>query len=423
MYGMGQVPTILQGAATRERLTPDQLARLQAQGIPVTTASGQMAPVNVRSVLPMLLVGIVAAWFLAGGTKRRTLFGYILPLLCVPSMLWGQTWQQQMVSGADTFTVFGRYGTTTTTTVTVDSIVKKQPAVLLGMFYGPSQLDQKNPPLAPFTGSGGVAAGTPQLLLDRIAWARSNKTPVIVNLPCGGHNPDNPGKCLTLKNGVLTFSMIGFDTALAIYNTPTIKAALAQAVKDSAVIAVNLMDEPWVTGSGDGNTWGPNGVSRATTDTLCQKAKNVFGPTVPVGTSDQTKWQRTGTWKVCDIGIAQFSFRYGAPVAWRDSILAISTAQKYGTVFSINWINGGTQDRNGAWDCPGGVKGNRAPNCQMTPQQIQQTGVEIGPKGCGVFNMWRYDQARMALAGYASAFLNVATGLGKAPRKLCGVRQ
>lgn len=67
MYG--EIPKILQGAAQRETLTPDQLNRLDTQGIPTTGAG-----VNVSDVLPMLLVGVVAAWFLSGGTKRRTLF-------------------------------------------------------------------------------------------------------------------------------------------------------------------------------------------------------------------------------------------------------------------------------------------------------------------------------------------------------------
>lgn len=74
MYGVGDVPLILQGAAQRETLTPDQIARLQSQGIPTTTSGGSAPRVNVSSVLPMLLIGGIAAWFMAGGSRRRSLF-------------------------------------------------------------------------------------------------------------------------------------------------------------------------------------------------------------------------------------------------------------------------------------------------------------------------------------------------------------
>lgn len=69
MYGIGETPLILQGAAQRETLTPDQLSRLAAQGIPVAKAG-----VNVSSMLLPLALGIGAAWFLAGGSHRRSLW-------------------------------------------------------------------------------------------------------------------------------------------------------------------------------------------------------------------------------------------------------------------------------------------------------------------------------------------------------------
>jgi hypothetical protein len=82
MYGVGETPSILQGAANRETLSPDQLSRLQSQNIPTENAA-----VNVSSVLPTLIIGGVAAWFLAGGSRRRSL--WILALF-VPSMLAAQ---------------------------------------------------------------------------------------------------------------------------------------------------------------------------------------------------------------------------------------------------------------------------------------------------------------------------------------------
>jgi hypothetical protein len=66
MYGMGETPLILQGAAQRETLSPDQLSRLGVS--PANTA------INVSSVVLPLAAGVVAAFFLAGGSKHRSLF-------------------------------------------------------------------------------------------------------------------------------------------------------------------------------------------------------------------------------------------------------------------------------------------------------------------------------------------------------------
>ena len=68
-YEMGETPAILQGAAQREKLTPEQLDRLKMQGIQ-TVASA----VNITPVMLPLGVGMLAAWFLAGGAHRRTLW-------------------------------------------------------------------------------------------------------------------------------------------------------------------------------------------------------------------------------------------------------------------------------------------------------------------------------------------------------------
>ncbi len=69
MYGLGDVPLILQGAAQRETLSPDQLSRLRQQGIPTGGAS-----VNVSSILLPLAIGVGIAFALAGGSHHRSLF-------------------------------------------------------------------------------------------------------------------------------------------------------------------------------------------------------------------------------------------------------------------------------------------------------------------------------------------------------------
>lgn len=82
MYG---IPEILQGAAQRETLSPEQLARLESQGIPTAGAH-----VNAASMLPMLAIGAIAAWFIAGGSKRGSVLWTLLVLL-LPVTLAAQT--------------------------------------------------------------------------------------------------------------------------------------------------------------------------------------------------------------------------------------------------------------------------------------------------------------------------------------------
>ena len=415
MYSLGETElerqTRLQADADAERAI-QTLRDSQVGSLPEITVKGD------PTVWYILTAAVLTGLFFPLGSRRRSLW---LLLLAFASPVSAQSFTQQVVNGPDTFAVYGQY----ITTVTVDSVIQKKPTpppVVLGFPYGPIRLFDASVS-APFNGTGGVSSGSPQSLLDNITEARQRKTPFIANLPCGGHNAVNLGNCLSLVNGVPTFNQLLFNAALEKYNTPAVRTAVQAAVKDSILIGVNLIDEAWVTGGGDGNTWGPAGtMTRQRVDSLCRRARSVFGPGVPLGASDQTKWQRTGKWDACDIGIAQFSYRYGSVTAWRDSILAISSAQGYESVFSTNFINGGTQDRNGPWDCPGSHKGQRAPNCQQTPTQHVAAIDALGEKGCGVVTMWRYDAARFALPGYATAFATAAALQAKRKRKVCGVR-
>lgn len=65
VYRLGDVPLILQGAGTREAagLTPDQVARLQTQGIPVDPSASAFA--QPKSALSGFIVPAIAAFGLA----------------------------------------------------------------------------------------------------------------------------------------------------------------------------------------------------------------------------------------------------------------------------------------------------------------------------------------------------------------------
>jgi hypothetical protein len=303
------------------------------------------------------------------------------------------------------------------------SLVVLPPPPTLGKPFGPSSLFEATS-VYPFTYSGGENSASPQWLLDNIALARSKGVSFIANLPCGSHV-----NCLTDVNGVPTFDRLKWEARLARYNTPEIRAAVDMAYDDGVLQAINVMDEPWVYGGDDGsgnivsNTWGPKGtMTKVRVDSLCASAKKVFDR-VPVGTSDHnTVFDPSHDFKVCDIGISQFSYRYGAPVAWRDTAMAMAKRGSYQRVFSFNVLNGGTQDKDGVWDCSkqGGVKGTRAPNCAMTAVQVIETVTALGDVGCAGLMMWQYDAIKFALW---SKVINEAAGIQAArPRRPCTAR-
>lgn len=350
---------------------------------------------------------------------------FALALLLFPAVLHAQHFVDTVKSPADTFIVYGYKNFQVTFDVTVDSVVKVQPPVVLGKAYGPSALYSLST-LAPYTGSGGESSNAPEYVLSTLAKARATKTKVILNLPCGAHNqdPNKRGFCLRDSSGIAVFSRAKFDSALAKFNTTEIRNALLTAYRDTVLIAVNLMDEPWVKGLGDGNTWGPKGLTRQQADTSCRSAHAILGP-IPVGTSDASPkvWNASYLFKWCDVGIPQFSYRMGSPAVWRDTLSAQASAGGYQQIYSHNVVNGGTQDKDGTWDCSqqGGIKGTASPNCTMTPTQINTAVAALGDAGCGILLMWRADSTRFAKLG-TTVFNAAASTQAQRLQRWCKVR-
>jgi hypothetical protein len=87
--------------------------------------------------------------------------------------------------------------------------------------------------------------------------------------------------------------------------------------------------------------------------------------------------------------------------------------------FGLNIMDGGINDRTGAWDCVGtGGKGTIAGRCRMTADQVSTWGKAIGPYGCAM-TMWRYDDVFMSKSANVSAFRAVASLLNSKPRRSC----
>ena len=262
---------------------------------------------------------------------------------------------------------------------------------------------------APYTASFGNTF--PNEITTLISTARAKGVHLILALTGGAHEN-------YVTNGV--FDQAKWQAVMDGFNTPAIRDAVAAAVADGTIIGASVMDEPQVSGSGaDGNTWGPPGtMTKARVDSLCGDVKAIF-PTLPAGVVHRHDvFEPTKSYRVCDFIASQYSARVGSVTAFRDGGLAMAQRDGHSIMFSMNILNGGTQDKDGTWDCGGAPLGQDPPNCQMTATQLRDFGSVLGPAGCALL-MWRYDQTYMSRTENKQAFADVAALLASQPAKQC----
>jgi hypothetical protein len=256
-------------------------------------------------------------------------------------------------------------------------------------------------------------------MASRINAARNGGYKLLLQLPSGSHH-DQTSPLLSVINGVLQFDEAKWRAIVDQFNTPEIRQAIADGVRDGVIIGDVVMDEPQVTGEGDGNTWGPAGtMTKLRVDGLCSYIKQRF-PTLPVGVFHQhNTFEPDKSYRICEFIVDQYNERRGDVYTFRDDGLALARRDGHSIMFSLNVLNGGVQDRDGTWDCTGtGGKGTYAPNCRMTADQVREWGQILGPVGCGLF-MWRYDDAFVTDPVNQQAFKDVAARMATAPAKTC----
>jgi hypothetical protein len=266
-----------------------------------------------------------------------------------------------------------------------------------------------------FTGS--IGSVTASNILAKIDAARSNHVKLFIAMTGGSH--DN---YMSTINGVYQFDMNKWKAQMNTFNTAAIKTAVAGAISDGTIIGNSVMDEPHVWGEPgtDGNTWGPIGtMTKARVDSMCGYVKSIFS-TLPAGVVHRHDiFEPTNSYRVCDFLISQYSNRIGSVTQFRDGGLAMARRDGMAIAFSMNILNGGTQDRDGTWDCAGtGGLGTRAPNCEMTAQQLEDFGLVLGPAGCA-FTMWQYDAEFFSRTDNQQAFRTLAGRLATAPATGC----
>ena len=249
-------------------------------------------------------------------------------------------------------------------------------------------------------------------IVSRIDAARQKGIHLLLALTGGAHEN-------YLTNGV--FDPAKWGAKMDTYNTATIRDAIAKGVADGTIIGATVMDEPHVSGAGDGNTWGPTGtMTKLRVDSLCGAVKQMF-PTLPAGV--QHRWdvfEPTKSYRTCDFLNASYLVRFGDVTTYRDGGLAMAKRDGHAILFTLNVLNGGTPDRDGTWDCTGtGGLGTYAPNCRMTAAQVREFGLALGPAGCAGLIMWRFDDAFMANAENQKAFRDISDRLASLPAKPC----
>ncbi len=285
--------------------------------------------------------------------------------------------------------------------------------------------------------SAGAAAGSYTMssdayradnILERLAAARAKKLRVLMNMTGGGH-------ANYLTDGV--FDMAKWKAKMDAYNTPAIKAAVAEGVADGTILGNSVMDEPGNTSTGtnggDANSWGPEGtITKPMLNQMARYVKAIF-PTLPVGFLGRYDWRTHETLTDIDFVIRQYSHRLpegdaGNISRWIREALAQGTKDGVVTAFSMNLLNGGiksigfkyaTWEATGeGWDCPlstTGGRGQKPGNCRMHSSQVEQWGKQLGSSGVGLM-MWRYDSTFMAQAGNQAAVAAVASYLATLPR-------
>jgi hypothetical protein len=248
-------------------------------------------------------------------------------------------------------------------------------------------------------------------ILTKISSARTKGLHLFLAMTGGAHSN-------YLTNGV--FDRAKWNAKMDTYNTSTIKSAIAAGVADGTILGASVMDEPNVSGAGDGNTWGPVGtMTKLRVDSLCSYVKNIF-PTLPTGVVQRYDvFEPTKSYRVCGFMVNQYSSKIGSVSTFRDGALAMGQRDGMAIVFSLNVLDGGTPDLDGTVDCIGtGGVGTYGTNCRMTAQQVRDFGKVLGAAGCALL-MWQYDSTFMTRTDNLQAFSDVASLLSTLPAKSC----
>ena len=266
---------------------------------------------------------------------------------------------------------------------------------------------------APFTVS--IQSTDPAGVVTQINAARAMRQKLVLFMTGGAHSN-------YMTNG--SFDLAKWKTRMDLFNTSTIKAAVADAVKDGTVIGNAIMDEP------ENTNWGGVLMTKPLLDQMAAYAK-VYFPTLPMGVNHTTRyasWRTTERYHVVDYiwspPLYWNTLAKGSTIAaWRDAVVAQATLDGVTVAWGLNPLDGGMQAaRDGLWNCPLTTtqgRGTYAPNCRMTADQVRDWGRTLAQApGCFLI-MWAYDATYVGRADNQQAFKDLASTLGTKASKSC----
>jgi hypothetical protein len=260
----------------------------------------------------------------------------------------------------------------------------------------------------PFTASQNYT--DPAGIVTQIAAARSQKQHLVLAMTGGPH--DN-----YMTNGAFDYTK--WKNRMDLFNTSTIRTAVAAGVADGTIVGNSIMDEP------EHKSWG-GVMTKPMLDQMAAYAKAIF-PTLPVGVNHGPvgyyAWRPTEHYRVVDYVNNQYNWwvTSGDVAAWRSKVLAQAASDGVQVSFGLNVLDGGVQDKDGTYDCTGpgqAGKGTFGSNCRMTAQQLRDWGTALGTSGCALL-MWKYDGTFASRSDNQDAFRSLATVLGSSPAKPC----
>jgi hypothetical protein len=259
----------------------------------------------------------------------------------------------------------------------------------------------------------------PSQLIDRINAARSLAHRLVIVMTGGADT-------IYKSNGV--FDPAKWKLRQSLFDTPELRAAVAQAVDDSTIVGDILIDEP------ERETWGGT-ITKAVLDDLAAYTKAIF-PSLPVGPSfgvgAYLTFDPSQTYSVVDFTYHQYSWNFsttgiakGDVAAWRDAEIARAQTDGVALALGLNVLNGGIRDNDndGVWECPSTTtegQGTYYPNCRMTDDQVRKYGKKILPAACFVL-LWRYDVTYMSRPDNQKAFYDVASTARSLPPIGCAL--
>ena len=284
-----------------------------------------------------------------------------------------------------------------------------------GIPFGPFRLWKDSAQFAwgpePFTLS--FNSINPSHVVTRVNVARQNNHRLFLALSTGHSRYMTGG----------SFDLAKWKARINSFDQPEIKAAIAAGVADGTIIGNSVLDEP------NTKKWGGK-MDKALLDEMCSYVKSIF-PTLPNGVAVVHWWRPDERYKQCDFIIDQWSWWYGPHgpgpgsytgniSAWRDEALEQAKKDGVAIAFSINLLDGGIQ----SWvtrACPAGTTGGKGTvgiACRMTPSQVREWGLMLGPLGCAML-MWRHDSAFVANEANLQAFQDIAARLAGGPVPSC----